>query len=113
MYTCSRCDGTGRVWFSSLMAGLCFQCCGTGKQKTKPAKKAIKWAIFGHDRMSGASARLYNVNAKTAEEALEKAYELYEKASTAWKDENTLVKAVAVSWEELEQMGKLDCLTLD
>tara|TARA_Y100000310_G_scaffold25258_1_gene24170 strand:+ start:165 stop:365 length:201 start_codon:yes stop_codon:yes gene_type:complete len=29
--TCLRCDGTGRVWFSSFLAGVCFGCKGKGQ----------------------------------------------------------------------------------
>jgi hypothetical protein len=36
---CGRCQGTGNVWFSTIKAGVCFRCGGSGKN---PAYKAPK-----------------------------------------------------------------------
>lgn len=102
LYPCSRCDGEGRVWiFSHVYAGVCFQCGGSGKQKTKPRAKAVKWAVFGHCRNTGKVGRIYNVSAPTQAAAINKAREMYERASTAWRDEWSMVDAFAQTWEEL------------
>lgn len=38
---CLRCDGTGRVWFSSFLAGVCFACKGKGHVMLAK-KRAVK-----------------------------------------------------------------------
>ena len=103
LYPCSRCAGQGRISaFGHVLAGVCFQCKGSGKQKTKPAQKAIKWAVFGHDRNTDKPGRLYNVKAPTEAKAIAKAQNLFGNASTAFRDTWTMSKAFALTWEELE-----------
>lgn len=103
LYPCSRCAGKGRISvFGHVMAGLCFQCKGSGKQKTKPAAKAIKWAVFGHDRNTDKPGRLYNVKATTNARAIAKAQDMFGNASAAFKDAWTMSKAFALTWEEAE-----------
>ncbi|HDS0928907.1 TPA: hypothetical protein QDZ23_006173 [Pseudomonas putida] len=59
LYKCSRCDGAGKIWlFTAVLGGVCFQCGGSGKQKTKPKPRAVKWAVFGHSRETGKIGRL-------------------------------------------------------
>lgn len=37
-YTCSRCNGVGRLpVHSNVLGGVCFKCHGSGKQASKPA----------------------------------------------------------------------------
>lgn len=102
LYPCSRCEGHGRISaFGHVLAGVCFQCKGSGKQKSKPAPKAIKWAVFGHDRSTDKPGRLYNVKAPTEAKAIAKAQDLFGNASTEFKDTWTMSKAFALTWEEL------------
>jgi len=109
LYPCSRCDGEGRVWlFAHVFAGVCFQCGGSGKQKTKPRPKAVKWAVFGHCRNTGKVGRLYNVSAPTQAAAINKAREIYERSSTAWRDEWSMANAFAQTWAELQEAGTLE-----
>lgn len=103
LYPCSRCAGKGSISaFGHVMAGVCFQCKGSGKQKTKPAPKAVKWAVFGHDRNTDKPGRLYNVTATTEAKAVTKAQCLFGNASTGFKDTWTMSKAFALTWEEVE-----------
>tara|TARA_R100000664_G_C2661528_1_gene77526 strand:+ start:47 stop:349 length:303 start_codon:yes stop_codon:yes gene_type:complete len=48
--TCLRCDGTGRVWFSSFLAGVCFGCKGKGhvllKKKRVVKKTKTRFKLF-------------------------------------------------------------------
>lgn len=103
LYPCSRCAGQGHISaFGHVLAGVCFQCKGSGKQKTKPAPKAIKWAVFGHDRNTDKPGRLYNVKAPTEAKAIAKAQNTFGNASAAFRDTWTMSKAFALTWEELE-----------
>src|ERR1700747_1402532 len=96
-YACSRCNGKGIISaFSHVIGGTCFKCHGSGKQTTKPASKLPKFAVMGSYRLSGESARLYNVQAKDESAAVEKALKMFERASDAFKLEFTLDGATAV-----------------
>lgn len=101
-YTCSRCNGTGRLTvFSNVLGGVCFKCNGCGKQRHKPATPSAMWAVFGHDRNTGESRRLYNVRAKTEQAAIEKARNTMAGASSAFKDTNTLAQAQAIEFSDM------------
>lgn len=101
LYTCSRCGGSGRFSFNLMHGSKCYGCNGTGKQATKPRPPTPKWAVFGHDRNTGESRRLYNVTAKTEAAAIEKARRTYAGASTAFKDTNSLADARAIKFSDM------------
>ena len=101
-YACSRCGGSGRLAvFSNVLGGTCFKCNGKGTQRHKPAQPSAMWAVFGHDRQTGESRRLYNVRAKSAEAAINKARQTYERASSLFRDTNTLASAVAIKFDDM------------
>lgn len=105
-YQCSRCGGSGRLSvFGHVLGGTCFKCNGTGKQRHKPAQPAAKWAVFGLERETGRFLRLYNVNARTAEQAIEKAHCTFAGASTLFKDSYTLDGARAVRWSDMANVS--------
>ena len=102
-YTCSRCNGKGRLpCYSNVIGGVCFKCHGSGKQESKPSAPSIKWGVLGIDRNTGERARLYNVSAKTEKAAIEKARNTFAGASTAFKDQYSLADAIAVRASELD-----------
>jgi hypothetical protein len=108
-YACSRCAGSGRMsQFANVVGGECFRCRGTGKQYTKPTKPSPKWAVFGQHRQTGEWLRLYNVVARSKNAAIERAQNMYDQASTAWKDTYTLADARALKWSD---MASLDALS--
>jgi hypothetical protein len=110
-YKCSRCAGTGRLTqFSNVIGGTCFKCHGAGTQPSKPAKPGAMWAVFGFDRTTGTLARIYNVSAKTEQEAIKKAAATMARASAeyraryaeperaiAWTD---MTNQAALTWDE-------------
>ena len=101
-YTCPRCAGTGRLTvFSNVLGGVCFKCHGAGTQRHKPPTPSAMWAVFGHDRHTGESRRLYNVRAKTEQAAIEKARSTMAGASALFKDVNTLARATAIKFEDM------------
>ncbi|WP_057382895.1 hypothetical protein [Pseudomonas aeruginosa] len=109
LYKCSRCDGAWKIWlFTAVLGGVCFQCGGSGKQKTKPKPRAVKWAVFGHSRETGKIGRLYNVSARTQAEAINKARDTYDRASSAWRDEWSMQQAFAQTWAKLQEAGTLE-----
>lgn len=85
----------------------CSRCNGTGKQKTKPAEPTPTWAVFGQERSTGESVRLYNVRAKTEEDAIERARSTYANASAAWKDTYSLASARAIKWTDMTNANAL------
>lgn len=102
IYPCSRCGGSGRLSvFGHVLGGTCFKCNGTGKQRHKPAQPAVKWAVFGLERETGRFLRLYNVKARTAEQAIEKARDTFAGASTLFKDAHSLANARVVRWTDM------------
>lgn len=101
-YSCSRCSGTGRLaQFSNVIGGTCFKCHGTGTQASKPAARAAKWAVFGHDRQTGECTRLYNISARTEAAAIEKARATMAGASTEWRNTYTLSNARAMRCSDM------------
>jgi len=101
-YTCTRCAGTGRLTvFSNVLGGVCFKCHGAGTQHHKPPTPSAMWAVFGHDRHTGESRRLYNVRAKTEQAAIERARSIMAGASALFKDVNTLARATAIKFEDM------------
>jgi 1,2-phenylacetyl-CoA epoxidase PaaB subunit len=96
--------------FSNVIGGECFRCRGTGKQYTKPTKPSPKWAVFGQHRETGEWLRLYNVVAKNKANAIERAQNMYERASKAWQDTYTLSDARALKWTD---MASVDALSWD
>ena len=100
-YTCSRCGGSGRFSFNLIHGSKCYGCNGTGKQKTKPRAPASKWAVFGHDRATGESRRLYNVTGKTETEAISKARRTMTGASAEFHARNTLDRAQAIKFSDM------------
>lgn len=103
-YKCTRCNGKGYLpIFSHVLGGICFKCKGSGKQASKPGKPSVKWAVFGTNCMTGERARLYNVNAKNEQVAIEKARAIYARASTEFKDMYSLEDAIAVRADELDR----------
>lgn len=109
-YTCTRCNGTGRYSFNLMHGTKCYGCNGTGKQLTRPATPSPKWAVFGQHRMTGEWLRIYNVVAKTKACAINRAQNMYDQASTAWKDTYTMKGARAMKWTD---MSSLDALSWD
>ena len=107
-YTCTRCNGTGRYSFNLMHGTKCYGCNGTGKQYTKPKAPSPKWAVFGQHRETGEWLRLYNVVAKNKACAIERAQNMYDQASTTWKDTYTLANARALKWSD---MASLDALS--
>lgn len=109
-YACSRCAGAGRLaQYANVMGGVCFQCAGSGVQRSAPVERPA-WGVFGQHRTTGQWLRLYNVRARTVTGAIERAREIYSRASTAWKDTYTLSEARALRWRD---MASLDALTWD
>lgn len=105
-YPCSRCGGSGRLSvFGHVLGGTCFKCNGTGKQRHKPAAQSEKWAVFGTERATGRFLRLYNVKARSADQAIEKARDAFSGASTLFKDTYTLDGARAVRWSDMADVG--------
>lgn len=104
LYTCSRCGGSGRYSFNLIHGTTCYGCGGTGKQKTKPRPKAVRWAVLGTDRNTGERVRLYNIDAKSGAAAIERARNTMARASTAFKDQYSLADAIAVKASELDQV---------
>lgn len=103
-YKCSRCNGKGRIpCFNNVLGGVCFKCKGTGAQASKPSKPSIKWGVMGEDRNTGMRARLYNVNSPSAQGAINKARNMFENASAAFKDQYSMAAAIAVPASELDQ----------
>lgn len=101
-YPCSRCSGSGRLaQFGNVLGGVRFKCKGEGTQATKPAEPTTKWSVFGHDRNTGESRRLYNVSARTEAGAIERARDIMAGASAAFKDTNTLAQARAIRWQDM------------
>lgn len=110
-YPCTRCGGTGRLPIhSNVLGGVCFKCHGSGTQRQKPATPSAMWAVFGHDRRTGESRRLYNIRAKTANAAITKARATYERASAEFRNHNTLASAVAIKFDD---MANPTALTLE
>jgi predicted CxxxxCH...CXXCH cytochrome family protein len=96
-YTCSRCSGKGRLpQHSTCLGGVCFKCHGSGKQSSKPQAPTPKWAVFGQERATGEWARLYNVRAKTAENAISRARTMMTAGSADWIATYTLTDARAL-----------------
>ncbi len=109
-YTCTRCNGTGRYSFNMMHGTKCYGCNGTGKQLTRPATPSPKWAVFGQHRDTGEWLRIYNVVAKTKACAINRAQNMYDQASTAWKDTYTMKGARAMKWTD---MSSIDALSWD
>lgn len=109
-YTCTRCNGTGRFSFNLQHGTKCYGCNGTGKQYTKPRKPTPKWAVFGQHRQTGEWLRIYNVVADTKKRAIGRAQNMYDRASTSWKDTYTMTDARALKWTD---MTSLDALSWD
>ena len=107
-YTCTRCNGTGRYSFNLMHGTKCYGCNGTGKQYTKPKAPSPKWAVFGQHRETGEWLRLYNVVARSKNCAITRAQNMYDQASTTWKDTYTLADARALKWSD---MASLDALS--
>ncbi len=107
-YTCTRCNGTGSYSFNLMHGTKCYGCNGSGKQYTKPKAPSPKWAVFGQHRDTGEWLRLYNVVAKNKACAIQRAQNMYDQASTAWKDTYTLASARALKWSD---MASLDALS--
>jgi 1,2-phenylacetyl-CoA epoxidase PaaB subunit len=106
-YTCTRCNGTGRYSFNLLHGTTCFGCKGTGKQFTRPKAPTPKWAVFGQHRQTGEWLRLYNVVAKNKANAIERAQNMYERASKAWQETYTLNDARALKWTDMASVDAL------
>ena len=109
-YTCTRCNGTGRYSFNLQHGTKCYGCNGTGKQYTKPRAPSPKWAVFGQHRQTGEWLRIYNVVAKNKANAIERAQNMYERASKAWQETYTLNDARALKWTD---MASVDALSWD
>lgn len=107
-YTCTRCNGTGSYSFNLMHGTKCYGCNGTGKQYTKPRIPTPKWAVFGQHRETGEWLRLYNVVAKNKACAIQRAQNMYDQASTTWKNTYTLADARALKWSD---MASLDALS--
>lgn len=107
-YTCTRCNGTGRFSFNQQHGTKCYGCNGTGKQLTRPKAPTPKWAVFGQHRETGKWLRIYNVVADTKKRAICRAQNMYDQASTAWKDTYTMSNARALKWTD---MASVDALT--
>lgn len=107
-YTCSRCNGKGRLpQHSNCLGGVCFRCHGSGKQSSKPKEPTPKWAVFGQDRATGDWARLYNVHAKTADNAISRASTMMAQASDEWRDTYSLTDARAIKWTDMANTSAL------
>ncbi len=109
-YTCTRCNGTGRFSFNLMHGTKCYGCNGSGKQYTKPRAPTPKWAVFGQHRQTGKWLRIYNVVTRSKNAAIERAQNMYDQASTAWKDTYTMNDARALKWTD---MTSLDALSWD
>lgn len=107
-YTCTRCNGTGRYSFNLQHGTKCYGCNGTGKQHTKPKVPSPKWAVFGQHRETGEWLRLYNVVAKNKACAIQCAQNMYDQASTAWKDTYTLAEARVLKWSDMASLDALN-----
>lgn len=105
-YECDRCQGRGKIQaFTHVIGGTCFKCRGTGRLKRKPAKSSsVLYAVFGVNRESGKPARLYNVKAKNPEQAVKKARVTYAGASSAFRDQYSMEKAVAIRADEIDEI---------
>lgn len=102
-YACSRCAGKGRLAaFSNVLAGVCFKCGGTGRQASKPAKPSILWAVLGEEYATGMRARLYNVRSPSAQGAIKKARNTFERASEEFRNTYSMAAAIAVPASELD-----------
>jgi hypothetical protein len=90
-------------WHASRMSsgGTCFKCNGSGLQSSKPAAKAVRWAVYGYDRAINEPARLYNVYAKGEQAAIAKARRTMEGASAQFKDQYSLENATAIPESEV------------
>lgn len=94
-YPCSRCNGSGEItWARHVLSGVCFRCGGSGRQSSKPSI-ATKWAV-----LDSAGVHAYNLNARTASEAVKKAHRTYERASAEFQAEHDMTHAVAMLYEE-------------
>jgi len=103
-YTCSRCQGKGRIsGFGHVMAGVCFKCGGAGTQARKPAAPSVRWAVFGIERATGELRRLYNKDAKTAKKAIASAIKTFGGASAEFREMFNLDNAIAVPAAEVDQ----------
>lgn len=92
-YPCGRCAGEGTIRaFGHVLAGVCFKCAGSGKQKSKPVTSQL-WAVYGTRRINGARVRLYNVRARTADLAVKRAFVTMQGANDAFKAEFDLATA--------------------
>jgi hypothetical protein len=101
-FDCTRCAGKGRLaCFSNVIGGTCFKCNGSGLQSSKPAAKAVRWAVYGYDRAINEPARLYNVYAKGEQAAIAKARRTMEGASAQFKDQYSLENATAIPESEV------------
>lgn len=99
-YSCGRCSGQGRIRaFSHVLGGVCLKCHGTGRVETKPAAKPL-FAVYLIERNTGNAVHIYNFRARTAGEALRRAQRTYERASNAFRDEHTMIGAVAEQTED-------------
>ena len=108
-YPCVRCGGKGRLpSFSNVLGGVCFKCGGSGRQATKPAARGVKWAVMGTVRETGHRVRLYNETAKTSADAISRARAAYAKASAEFQATYDLTDAIAVDWDEQNQLDALD-----
>lgn len=102
-YPCTRCCGKGRIAvYGNVMNGVCFKCNGSGEQANKPGVKSVKFAVLLKNRETGAAERIYNIAAKSSAAAIRAAEDHYERASSMFRDQYTMVGAVAVRADELD-----------
>jgi DnaJ-class molecular chaperone len=49
---CDRCAGEGKIWFSTLMGGVCFSCNGTGLKHTQKRTTVLtpSWRVDVDDQ---------------------------------------------------------------
>lgn len=108
-HTCTRCHGTGRYSFNLQHGTKCLGCNGTGVQRTKPRAPMPKWAVFGQHRGTGAWLRIFNVTAKTKEDAIQIACATFTKASGDFRNTYDLNPATARArtWTRLSDPGAL------
>lgn len=100
MYECSRCSGNGKICFyNHVMAGVCFQCGGSGLQKTKPivSKKFTVVAVMVETNEIGV---VYNLNAKNENDAVCKAIKKAKSAPKKFSDKFDFNTIQAVDFYE-------------
>lgn len=100
-YKCSRCRGTGKYSFNLIHGTKCLGCNGTGAQRTKPRKPAPKWAVFWLQRSTGQLLRIFNVVARTKDEALAASAAHYSRGSAQCQSEYSHDSVEVIRWADM------------